>query len=306
MSITKPMKAATLENVDQLDWADGYYLGTPKIDGYRTIMQSGQLSTSSFKPVPNLYINRELQFVPNGIDGELIIGKNFEENGAIRRVTGEPDFIFHPFDYVKGELHTAYEQRMNDLQQWYNSLSENQKQRIVPLFPVRLNSVDEIYEYEAKCLEDGYEGIMLRSPSGEYKCGRATVKGQQLFKIKRFVDAEAVVIGLEEQYTNGNEATKDNFGRSKRSTAQSGLVLAGTMGVLIGRIINGDFAGTEIKCGSGFTATQRQEIYHNLSSYMGKKFTFKYQPHGTKDSPRIPIFSKKNQIGDFWRFRLEE
>ena len=81
-----------------------------------------------------------------------------------------------------------------------------------------VNSMEEIDTNESACLEFGYEGIMLRDPNGTYKFGRSTARDNILLKVKRFLDDEAEVIGIEEKMSNQNVAEKDNFGRTERSS----------------------------------------------------------------------------------------
>ena len=70
--ITKPMLAASLKNINQLDYTKGY-LATPKIDGIRALMIDGHLVSRTFKPIRNNYIRTMLEAVlPDGADGEIV------------------------------------------------------------------------------------------------------------------------------------------------------------------------------------------------------------------------------------------
>ena len=130
---------------------------------------------------------------------------------------------------------------------------------------------------------------MVRRPGGSYKCGRATFKSQDLIKIKRFVDSEAVIIGFEEKLRNENEAETDELGHTKRSSAKAGLVPAGTLGTLLVRDIKD---GREFGIGTykGLKKEDLQEIWDNRDKYLGKIVKYQYQFVGTKDLPRIPSF----------------
>jgi DNA ligase-1 len=48
--------------------------------------------------------------------------------------------------------------------------------------------------------------------------------------------------------------------------------------------------GKELRIGSGFGAEQRQNMWDARDILIGRLVTFKYQPHGMKDVPRLPIF----------------
>ena len=127
---------------------------------------------------------------------------------------------------------------------------------------------------------------MLRDPDGKYKFGRATVKEGILLKVKDFMDSEAEVIGFKEKMVNTNEATKDAFGHSERSTAQDGLVPADTLGGFILRMSD----GREFSCGSGLNDALRKEIWDNKEDYLGRLVKYKFMTSGIKDLPRHPVF----------------
>ena len=151
---------------------------------------------------------------------------------------------------------------------------------------------DELDAYEAQQLADGFEGVMLRDPVGPYKCGRATENQGWLLKLKRFVDSEARIIDFEEQMHNDNEAETNELGLTKRSSAQDGKVPAGTLGKFVVEEV-GKAPWTEpfrVGTGEGLTQELRLKIWKNRSLFKGRIIKYKYQPHGVKDAPRIPIF----------------
>ena len=126
---------------------------------------------------------------------------------------------------------------------------------------------------------------MVRDPNGTYKMGRSTTKDGILLKIKRFDDAEAVVIGIEEKLSNQNEALKDAFGRTKRSTHQANMVATGTTGAL--RVRTAD--GMEFSIGSGLNDDLRAEIWANKEAFVGKIAKYKSFNIGVKELPRHPV-----------------
>ena len=79
--ITRPMKGDELEinNDDALNAIKFPLLGTPKLDGIRCVKLNNRALSSSFKDIPNKYVQKMMQQVPNGNDGELILkNKNGE------------------------------------------------------------------------------------------------------------------------------------------------------------------------------------------------------------------------------------
>lgn len=288
MSITKPMLAEKVE-LDKIKYP---VLATPKLDGIRCLKVNGQAVSRKFKPIPNNFIRTWIETnFPDGVDGELIMdGGTFQETtSAVMTEDGEPrNVVYHIFDYVAPsgnvltDLQVPYWKRMENL---YGLITQIPKTARV-LLPREIKTEEELLEYEQKLLSEGYEGVMLRSTHGPYKCGRSTVKEGYLLKLKRFEDAEAEVIGFEERMHNSNEAKKDALGHTERSSAKSGMVPTGMLGALIVRTKD----GLEFKIGTGFTDGQRRLYWEKRESYLGSLAKYKFQPTGVKEAPRFPVF----------------
>ncbi len=153
---------------------------------------------------------------------------------------------------------------------------------------------DKLDAYEARQLEKGYEGLILRSPDSPYKYGRSTVKEGYLLKVKRFTDGEAEVIGFEERMHNGNEATTDELGRTKRSSHAEGKTGRGDLGAFLVRDLK---SGVEFSVGTGFTDEQRKDIWLQIQNpvpgtpdILGSIIKYKSFLIGVKDAPRFPVF----------------
>lgn len=288
--ITKPMLAETLEieSVEQLDALPYPVVGTPKLDGIRCLRLNGKTLSRKFLDIPNQHVQKMMANLPDGLDGELMAGENFGQvQTAFMSEDGEPDFRYYVFDYVSATL-----------DEWYMSRLKKLEALSLPTFCIKVTGIllqnkEELIAYEQKCLDEGYEGIMIRTTDSPYKCGRSSLKQAYLLKVKRFKDSECEVIGFEEQLENANEATKDNLGKTKRSKHKANMIPKGTLGKFLVREV-GDtpWKGKEFAVGTGEGLTQelRQEIWNNREKYLGKIFTYKYQPHGVKDLPRLPIW----------------
>ena len=291
--ITKPMLSGKFDDVEEgLKNLTYPLLATPKYDGIRALTIGGKLVSRKFLNIPNKHIFAMCASLPDNLDGELVSGTFNETSGNVMRHEGEPVFEYHVFDYVKDSLTKPYEERMKDLK------ALKLPSWCVKVLPTVVNSLDELETLERKYLADGFEGIMLRSPKGPYKCGRGTVTKMDLVKVKRFKDAEAEVTGFEEEMFNGNVAEKDAFGRTKRSHAQDGMVGKDTLGALEVRGINGDFKGVDFKLGSGYDAELRLKLWKDRSKLKGKVVKYKYQSEGGKDAPRFPVFLGFRDKGD--------
>ena len=98
--ITKPMLAGKCEQPEALRFP---VLATPKLDGIRCLKIEGRALTRSYKPISNRFVREWIEAnLPDGVDGELMLrGGTFNATtSAIGRESGEPDFVFHVFDYV--------------------------------------------------------------------------------------------------------------------------------------------------------------------------------------------------------------
>jgi DNA ligase-1 len=279
--ITKPMLACTLESMDTLKFP---VLATTKLDGIRCLIMDGQAVSRNFKLIQNAYIQNLLSDgLPDGLDGELILErKQFNEvASAVMREDGEPDFRYYVFDYVSGELDKPYSERMVELEKL------KLPDFCVKLLPIEITTLSALMSYENKCVKQGYEGVMIRTPESPYKCGRSTSREGYLQKIKRFTDSEVEILGFEEREHNANEATKDELGRTKRSSHQENMVKTGTLGALRVRDIK---TGIEFSIGTGFDDAIRQEIWDHQKKYSKLLVKYKFQASGAKDLPRFPVF----------------
>ena len=290
--ITKPMLAASLKNISQLDYLKGY-LATQKLDGIRALMIDGKLVSRTFKPIRNNHIRTMLEAIlPDGADGEIVCPGAFQATSSgVMREEGEPEFIYYMFDYVKDDLEKAYFERTQDMMQWLvdqGPVNTPGLDKIVLLIPTTIQNYDHLKAYEAECINKGFEGVILRTPDSPYKCGRSTAKQEWLLKLKRFADDEAIIIGFTEKMHNDNEATKDAFGHTVRSSHKDNKRPAGTLGSLIVRDIKTEI---EFEIGTGFNDELRQRIWDEQSKWNGLCIKYKhFAISGRKNLPRFPVY----------------
>jgi DNA ligase-1 len=281
--ITKPMLAGKCEQPESLNFP---LLATPKLDGIRCLKINGRALTRSFKPVSNRFIREWIEAnLPDGLDGELIVkGTTFSETaGHVGRESGEPDFSFAVFDYVGDSLTRSYAERMAELARLPDC------GRVDKVLPEEMRTLDDLMDYEERCVSEGYEGVMIRTPHSPYKCGRSTEREGYLLKIKRFEDAEAVVLDTYEGMSNLNPAEKDNFGRTKRSLSQAGLVGRGELGGFVVRHLETD---VEFRVGYNHVVggIDRVTLWERRETLVGRLVKFRHQPSGAKEAPRFPKF----------------
>lgn len=296
MNSVRPMLAASFDNPQNIEpelvFLDYPLLVSPKIDGIRFLAIDGSAISRSGKPLPNQHLQAFFKGMPelNGLDGEITIGRDpcqpdmfNKTQSAIMTRGGEPNFCLHVFD-MWDRTTSPFSERTIIAADIVAEIAENQV--VTYLQHYEVNSPLQVAEYEEAALEAGYEGIMLRSPSGTYKYGRSTLKRQGLIKVKRFLDDDATVVGFEPLERNLNEPTKDAFGLQKRSSHRANKVVDALLGKLL---VENDKWG-QFAIGSGFDVATRETIWQDQPTYLGRTVTFKYQPHGVKDKPRMPIF----------------
>jgi len=291
----KPMLATnvTEKQIEEIINKTPLYVSA-KYDGVRALVRNGEVVSRQLKPIPNSYIQEHYslnsEFNYEGVDGELIVGTPKDKDtylntsSAVRKVSGVPDVSFWLFDYISDDI---YEKRLQYLYDHYTM--------VIPQYIVQ--SLNDILEFEAKILKDGYEGIVLRSPTAKYKYGRSTVNETALLKLKRFTNGEATIINMEEKLHNANEATTDALGHTKRSSHQENKVGMDTMGSLVVRDIQ---TGIEFNIGTGFNDEQRIWFWNHMYRLIKDAAIIKYKSFekGVKDSPRFPVYLGLRDIWD--------
>lgn len=259
-------------------------LASAKLDGIRALVKEGTVLSRSLKPIPNDYVQSLFKHLEH-FDGELIVGDPTSKTcyrdtvSGVMSKDGEPDVKFFAFDH-SGAITAPYILRCRGM------FSKPYNKRIIPLNQHHVTCLDTLLELEAKLLDQGYEGLILRDPNAPYKFGRSTVREGYLLKLKRFTDAEFEVVGFEERMHNGNEATTNELGRTKRSSHKENKTGRGDLGALIVRTAE----GLVFNVGTGFDDAQRAEIWTNQAKYQGAWAKVKFFAIGMKDAPRHPVF----------------
>lgn len=288
----KPMLAGTHTDVSKLIFP---LLASQKLDGLRATAQGGILLSRSLKPLPNKHVQELFKNLPEGLDGELIVGDPLAPD-AFRKTTRLVMSDDKPLNFFPGEELQLYvfdmygaEHFEKRLQNAADALMRMHNPRYgAKLVPHRvIYGIEELNAFEAEMLSKGAEGVMVRAPEGPYKEGRATEKSGWLVKVKRFEDSEAAIIGCYEEMENTNEQQVNELGRSKRSSAKEGLVPKGTLGGFEVRDLN---TGVVFCIGSGFTAEMKAEYWQKRDKLVGSTVKYKYFPSGSKDKPRHPTF----------------
>lgn len=298
----EPMLAAKPKGPADYDKITYPKLASPKYDGIRAVVRGGKLWSRKGKLIPNAYCQKLFgRKAYEGFDGELIVGaptaKNcFQETmSGCMSADGEPDVKYFVFDYLRGNVAGyGYEARHKELRKALIGGSNAADAYVVVVMGTTVGDTASCGVYEAAMLAEGFEGIMLREPGGAHKYGRSTMREQGLIAIKRFAQAEGLVQWAEEQQVNTNAAEVSELGRTKRSSAKAGKVPKGVLGALHVKVIAcsevPELIGSELNVGTGFNDDQRAIFWKQREGLTGQIVTFKFQAHGSKDAPRIPVF----------------
>lgn len=285
MTATKPMLAGKAPaDLTQLRYP---VLASPKLDGIRCTIRNGVATSRAGKLIPNEHVRAALEGLPEGVDGELMVegGFNACQSLFMSRDKVEPNFWFFAFDWDVEQ--GGFELRLAELTKWSEDHGHN---NLHVVEHVLIENADDLAAYEAVCLGQGFEGVMVRDPLGPYKHGRATTREGYLLKIKQFADEEMTVTGFVEMMHNDNEAEEDAFGRTKRSTAKEGMRPAGVMGVMVGETED----GATVELGTGFTAEERAVMWNMRDTLLGKLVKFKHLPdpggRAAGQRPRHPVY----------------
>lgn len=280
----KPMLAGKIIEIESVKFP---VLASPKIDGIRATVQNGMLLSRKLKQIPNhATFNAFSKKALEGSDGELVFGKPTDHDvfrktsSAVMGFGGTPEVQYHIFDKFC-DRDIPFKERLEEATRL---AKVNRNILIVPHGLIK--NIAELLEYEKHCLQLGYEGLMVRDPYGPYKQGRSTLREGWLLKLKRFLDGEAEVVGLEEKLHNANEATRNELGRIKRSSHKSNMVPMATLGSLLVEDLK---TKVEFSIGTGMDDALRLQLWRNPP--LGRIVRYRYFPTGSKDRPRFPVFA---------------
>ena len=124
---------------------------------------------------------------------------------------------------------------------------------------ISVNSESEIHAAQAKFVEEGYEGAMVRNLKGAYGIGK---RSPNLQKVKTFLDGEYQIIGF-------SEATGNDAGTVIWECRVPG--------------------GLTFRVRPRGTRETRIDWYQNGNEYIGKQLTVRYQELTDDGIPRFPV-----------------
>lgn len=257
-SEAKAPRLLLANNWDDSQKVNGWWL-SEKLDGVRAYWDGERLISrlgNQFH-APD-WFTCSLPTVP--LDGELWIGrKKFQQTVSVvrRQDRGEQwrAIRFMVFDLPLSRA--PFEERLTELKTIIAGLGPGP----VELHnQIRCQGLSHLRAELDRIEALGGEGLMLRQPESQYELGRS----QTLLKVKRFHDAEAVLVGYE-------------AGKGKHK---------GRIGSLRLQLAN----GVEFSVGTGLSDAERKNPPHT-----GSIITFRYQEFSDGGVPRFPSYLRVRQ-----------
>ena len=285
MTAFKPMLSGTVEDVSTLCYP---VLVSPKLDGFRALVQGGCVLSRNLKPIRNGHV-QALFGRPEyeGFDGELIVGTPTEPDcfsvtsSGVTAAAGQPDVTFWVFD--------MFAEQVPFRTRHFALADGGSRDGICVLQHHEVHSPTALLAVAEGYLESGYEGLMVRDPDGPYKQGRSTLKEGWLLKYKEFEYDDALIVEVLQGQHNANADVRDALGHAKRSTTKAGMHPNGTLGGFKCVGLTGPWKGMPFNVGPGrLTAAQAQSMYDQRGDVVGTHIEYKYFPRGCKDAPRFP------------------
>lgn len=237
------------------------YLVSEKLDGVRAFWDGQRLLTRNGHPIsaPEWFV---AGFPGQALDGELWIGRGeFERlSGVVRRQTAD-DTAWRDVRYRVFELPQAagtFRQRAQALRELVSGAGVPWLQAVEQF---EIGSRQALERKLDEIVQSGGEGLMLHRADAAYVTGRSDV----LLKLKRWLDAEAIVIGHQP-------------GRGK---------YAGMLGALRLRTAS----GIEFMLGTGLSDALRRD-----PPPIGSPITFRYREMTAQGRPRFASFHRVHDL----------
>jgi DNA ligase-1 len=214
------------------------------------------------------------------IDGEAM-GEDWSESASVlmsaKSKKDDSTMRYHVFDYVSlsdwqaQSTSLSYSERLQNL---ITIIGADPKAAASPFRYVKhkvCNNETELREFYASCLDEGYEGVMLKDIKAPYKWKRSDA----ILKLKPVATEEGVIIS----WRNAPDS-------SKRAGTFGGFDVLTSNGVVT-------------RVGGGYSDKLKAEINQNPDSWIGKIVECEHQPPLTPDGKmRFPVFSRFREKSD--------
>lgn len=265
-----------------------------KLDGIRALFIEGKMLSRSLKPIANICIQEMFSILKSYsldqntvIDGELYgEGRSFQEITSVvmSKCKEVPEWLkFHAFDCINLDFPETFSSRLMRLERLgakFPDLLEILHQQ----YSLSSGEIELFYEH---ALDSGYEGLILKSPNGNYKNNRCTLNEGLMYKLKPFLTFDGVIKCIV-QATDVDpraEVKTNELGRSVTSKKQDDRIpvqkaAAFTVG----------YNGFDLNVTLAMTDQEKHEVWYRAPQYIGRRIEYKGMLIGSKDVPRHPVF----------------
>lgn len=310
----KPMLAPN--DKIELDEIKYPLLASTKLDGYRCIFYKGEMLTRSLKQVQNKQLREKfaklIEYTKENdliLDGEIysheltfqelnkfFMSEDLESTRSIKRygeVLKMPEHVkFYLFDCVKDDdFDTGFVYR----DRYSQDIASEFPGLIILVEQHKVDSKKEVEDNFELVISKGYEGLILKDLGGRYKCGRGTIKEGLIFKVKPFLTFDARIVDVEQAtiVDPNAEKTINELGRSVTSKKKDDRILIEKASNFVV-----DYEGKPVSVVIAMTDVEKEEVWQNRESYIGKIIEYKGMLVGAKDVPRHPVFVRFREDKD--------
>lgn len=191
-----PMLALALEKVKEIDWSSSF--AQPKLDGFRLRASKPKegkiiLKSRENKPITTLHhleesLNSVMQ-VGDEFDGEAYSHElPFQKIASAIKKRGPltDKIVYHLYDLIADKPFKTRSEMLKERLSAGGDCLEAVK-------TVMVRSRDELMLFQSNCIEEGFEGAMLRHGKKGYEAGK---RSNSLVKVKTFDDAEFEIVDV--------------------------------------------------------------------------------------------------------------
>lgn len=291
----KPMLAPN-EKVD-LSTLNYPLLASTKLDGIRCIFKDGEILSRSLKQIQCKQLRERLEPIRKFSEENNIIfdGEIYSSELSFQSIThfvmtqdlGDEELPtsvkFYCFDSIEdNKIDVPFKQRAE-----FATLCMMRFPDIAfPVEQVKVDNAEEVNDFFERVLKENYEGLILRDPNGTYKYGRGTLKESLIFKVKPFLDFDGQIIDVI-QATEVNEDAEKKINELGRSVTSKKKGERHTIEKASAFMVK--YEGKDLKVVLSMTDEEKEEVWENRDSYLGRWISYKGMLVGSKDVPRHPV-----------------
>lgn len=259
----------------------------PKYNGVRGGVHNGILLSRTLKQFDNIHTTFKFSHMSlSDVEGELVVGDPLHRDVFVRTtsgvgsIEGEPQVAMYAFDYY----HPKFEfiDRLKVLQ---DVIVKASVPDVIQVGYTVIHSDEELEHHSQKALAMGFEGVVLRRPTGIYKQGRSTAISGDFLRYVPWLRSEAMIIDILEGSVNNNESVVNELGYKKKSSHKDNKVGSGAAGSFVMRDIH---SWIVFKMPVATVAFQ-MEVWANPSAFIGTIRRYKFKlPVKAGGKPRFP------------------